>query len=167
MAQSDRCQVGKCPQQPGNTKMSNVRIIFLVFAGLFMFAACGHNDTRHISFLAGEEINTAFQEVYEENELMGMSVLFIYNGNTVWEGYYGLSDSERRIPISDRTRYRIASISKMFAATALLQLWETGKVDLDTDVSQYLGWPLQHPKHKRNPNHLTPLDEPPQRHQGL
>jgi CubicO group peptidase (beta-lactamase class C family) len=35
----------------------------------------------------------------------------------------------------------------MFAATALLQLWQEGRVDLDADVSEYLGWKLQHPKH--------------------
>ncbi len=70
--------------------MSNARIIFLVFEGLFLFAGCGHNDTRQLSFLEGEGINTAFQKVFVENELMGMSVLFIYNGKTVWEGYFGL-----------------------------------------------------------------------------
>ncbi len=86
-----------------------------------------------------------------------MSVLLIHDGNTIWEGYFGLADSMRQIPVSNKTLFRVASISKMFAATALLQLWEAGKVDLDADVSQYLGWQLQNPQHSEAPITLRQL----------
>ena len=107
--------------------MSEIKIQHLVLAGIMLLAACGRNDTRQKSFLEQEGIRESCQKVFEENELMGMSVLYIYNGKTVWEGYFGLADFERQIPVSDRTMYRIASISKMFAATALLQLLGSGQ----------------------------------------
>jgi len=129
----------------------------LIFAGLWLLFSCVPTDTGKKSFLEDEGIAASFQQVFEVNELMGMSVWFIYLGETVWEGYYGLSDFERQIPVSDKTMYRVASISKMFAATALLQLWEAGRVDLDTDVSQYMGWPLKHPQHTKVPITLRHL----------
>jgi len=49
----------------------------------------------------------------------------------------------RRITIDDPAR--IASVSKMFVAIGVMKLVEQGKLDLDVDVSHYLGWPLRNP----------------------
>ena len=129
----------------------------LLFAYCSLVLSCVPTDSSKQSFLEGEGITTVFEQVFEENDLMGMSVLLVYNDDIVWEGYYGLSDSARKIPVTHRTIYRIASISKMFAATALLQQWEKGRVDLDEDVSRYLGWELHHPGHPGVPITLRHL----------
>jgi CubicO group peptidase (beta-lactamase class C family) len=107
--------------------------------------------------LEDEGIEPGFKQIFEEHELLGMSVMLIFGGEIAWEGYYGLANSDRQIPITHHTLYRVASISKMFAATALLQLWEKGQVDLDMDVSRYLGWELRHPKHPQIPITLRHL----------
>ena len=78
-----------------------------VLAGLMLLAACTQNNTRQRSLLEQEGIRENFRKVFERNEPMGMSVLFIYKGETLWEGYFGMADSARQIPISDRTMYRI------------------------------------------------------------
>jgi len=95
--------------------------------------------------------------VFAKNELMGMSVILLSGGETVWEGHYGKADVSRNIPIAQNTIYRIASISKTITAAALLQLWQDGRVDLDADVSTYLGWPLKHPKFPEVPITLRHL----------
>jgi CubicO group peptidase (beta-lactamase class C family) len=136
--------------------VKKVNLLFTA-AGFWLLISCTLSDTGIGSFLEEEGINTRFQQVFEENELMGLSVLFVFDSQTVWEGCFGMADSAREIPVSDRTLYRIASISKMFTATALLQLWEAGRVDLDTDVSRYLGWKLQHPRHAGIPITLRHL----------
>ena len=48
-------------------------------------------------------------------------------------------------PARPDTLYRIASISKPVTTMAALSLWEEGRLDLDRDVSDYLGWPLRNP----------------------
>lgn len=98
-----------------------------------------------------EKLDTELQAVFEKNELMGMSVILLKEDSIVYEGSFGLADSARQIPVMEQTVYRVASISKTMTAAALMQLWEQGKVDLDADVSQYLGWPLRHPKHPDTP----------------
>jgi CubicO group peptidase (beta-lactamase class C family) len=57
----------------------------------------------------------------------------------------GIADpqSGRRVTIDDPVR--VASISKLVTAIGVMQLVEAGKVNLDADVSNYLGWPLRNP----------------------
>ena len=50
-------------------------------------------------------------------------------------------------PFTADTRYRIASISKMFSALCVMRLVEQGTVDLDEDVSKYLGFTLRNPNY--------------------
>ena len=90
-------------------------------------------------------LDQALAGVLDTQELMGLSVVLLANNGVVWEGNWGWANYEQRIPVSKQTAYRIASISKTITAVALMQLAEQGKVDLDADVSLYLGWPLRHP----------------------
>ncbi len=69
----------------------------------------------------------------------GATVLIIQDGKVTLKAGYGYADVRARIPVdADRTRFRIASISKLFTATAVMQLVEQGKVDLNADVNTYL-----------------------------
>ncbi|HZF41918.1 MAG TPA: serine hydrolase [Sphingomonadaceae bacterium] len=60
-------------------------------------------------------------------------------------GAYGLADraQNRRLTIDDPVR--VASVSKLVVALGVMRLVEAGRLDLDTDVSQYLGWTLRNP----------------------
>ncbi len=58
---------------------------------------------------------------------------------------------EGPLPVTANTRYRIASISKMFTTLALMQLWEQGKLDLDTEAGEYLGFPFRNPNYPDQP----------------
>lgn len=86
-------------------------------------------------------------EVYENNQLMGMSVLLIADGNVAWEKNYGLANYTTQMPIDSNTLFRVASISKTITTTAIMQLVEKGVLDLNRDVSHYLGWSLRNPKY--------------------
>ena len=68
----------------------------------------------------------------------GMSVAVVVDDKLAWEGASGLADVEHQVPARADTVYRIASISKPIAATALMQLVERGRVSLDDPVRKYL-----------------------------
>ncbi len=119
--------------------------ILLILIGIQLLACNNHQGESDTQKLEINLLLEELKEVFDKNQLMGMSVLLIAHGDIVWEGSFGLADSSRQIPISEKTIYRVASISKSITAAALMQLWEEGKVDLDADVSQYLGWFLRHP----------------------
>lgn len=68
----------------------------------------------------------------------GMAV-GIYKGNQiVYARGYGLADLEHNIPITPKTVFHVASISKQFTAFAIALLARDGKVDLDGDIRRYL-----------------------------
>ncbi len=72
-------------------------------------------------------------------EFPGASVLVIQDGAIALKAGYGYADLRARIPVNpDRTRFRVASISKLFTATAIMQLAEQGKLNLNADVNTYL-----------------------------
>ena len=82
-------------------------------------------------------------------ELASLSVLAIRDGRIAYEAQFGrrfigaggLPDK----PVDAHTLFRIASISKMMTTLGLMRLVEEGKVNLDADVSGYLGFSLRNP----------------------
>jgi CubicO group peptidase (beta-lactamase class C family) len=66
------------------------------------------------------------------------AVMVTRNGRTIFSGAYGLADREKKVPNKLATRFRIGSMSKMFTATAVLQLVQAGKIKLDGTVGKYL-----------------------------
>lgn len=69
-------------------------------------------------------------------------VLRLQQGSTVEEAAYGFAHRGWQIPNTPRTRFRTASISKMFTALATLQLIDSGRLAMDTPIVTYLD--LQH-----------------------
>ena len=69
----------------------------------------------------------------------------------------GLADKEAGRPVEANDPVRIASISKLIMALTALRLVDEGKVDLDRDVSEYLGWQVRSPYHPDAPVTLAHL----------
>ena len=69
----------------------------------------------------------------------GAVVAIVKDGQVLFEKGYGLADQKKRIPVDPaRTLFRPGSTSKLFTWTAVMQLVEQGKLDLDVDVNRYL-----------------------------
>ncbi|GMG86846.1 serine hydrolase domain-containing protein [Biformimicrobium ophioploci] len=92
------------------------------------------------------DLDKALRDVASKNRLVGMSAVVVADGSADSVFHYGFSDLDQQRPVNDRTMYRIASISKMATAVAVMKLYEAGKIDLDRDVSDYLGFSLRHPE---------------------
>ena len=70
----------------------------------------------------------------------GLAVGLVYDGELLWGKGYGLADLEAGLPVTLDTRFRIASITKTFTATGILQLRDAGRLHLDDPVSRHLDW---------------------------
>ena len=73
-------------------------------------------------------------------ELPGVVVGVVADQDLVWAQGFGFADIETRGPMEPDTRFRMASHSKLFTATAIMQLREQEKLQLDDPVSNYLPW---------------------------
>jgi CubicO group peptidase (beta-lactamase class C family) len=82
--------------------------------------------------------------------LASLSVLALRGGAVVYTQQFGRrfihgSDPQQDRAAEARTLYRIASISKLVTALGVLKLAEQGRLELDGDASDLLGWPLRNP----------------------
>jgi CubicO group peptidase (beta-lactamase class C family) len=83
----------------------------------------------------------------ERSGIAGAAVAVVHNGEVLTSRGYGFADSGSdgttpRPVDPERTLFRVASVSKVFVATAVMQLVEQGKIDLDSGVERYLDFPL-------------------------
>ena len=72
--------------------------------------------------------------------LPGIAVGVVSDQELVWATGFGFADTAKKVPMTPQTKFRMASHSKLFTATAVMQLREQGKVRLDDPVSKYLPW---------------------------
>lgn len=72
--------------------------------------------------------------------LPGIAVGVVADQELVWATGFGFADTKARKPMTPDTKFRMASHSKLFTATAVMQLREQGKLRLDDPVSKYLPW---------------------------
>jgi len=80
------------------------------------------------------------------DDIAGAVLVVVKDGKIVFQHGYGFSDLAKRKPvIPDQTMFRPGSTSKLFTWTAVMQLVQAGKIDLDADVNQYLDFKINEP----------------------
>ena len=84
-------------------------------------------------------------QLMAEHGTVGLAVVVVRDNAVVYRKALGWKDREKRIPLGEDDLFRIASISKSFAATAILQLVEQGRLSLDDDVGELIGFPVRNP----------------------
>jgi CubicO group peptidase (beta-lactamase class C family) len=97
-----------------------------------------------------ENIAPAIQQIFKEEKVVGLSVAVVKDNKIIYTNSFGSSNLETGAPLTNKNIFRIASISKSFSATSIMQLIEAGKLDLDEDVSNLVGFPIRHPKYPEN-----------------
>ena len=68
----------------------------------------------------------------------GLSIGIVHDQELVWACGFGHADLESRVAATADTRYRIASVTKLFTATAILILRDAGMLQLDDPVDRHL-----------------------------
>jgi len=87
-----------------------------------------------------------FKAVMEKYNAVGAAVAVVKEGKIIYTQSFGLKDLENKKPLTDQDIFRIASISKSFSATSIMQLVEAGKISLDDDFGDLVGFKIRNPK---------------------
>jgi D-alanyl-D-alanine carboxypeptidase len=93
-------------------------------------------DTLSTAMRAG--IDSVAPEVLARTGAPSASIAIVYHGTLAYARAYGLARLDPKTPAQPDMRYSIGSISKQFAATAVLLLAEQGKLSLDDKVGRWL-----------------------------
>jgi CubicO group peptidase (beta-lactamase class C family) len=88
--------------------------------------------------------------------LASLAVVIVADDEIVYESYWGSRRMDagpvrHDLPVTPATKFRVASITKMVTALGALQLVDQGKLDLDADIGQYLGFAIRNPSYPAQP----------------
>ena len=107
----------------------------------------------HKEVAANLELFCAWVEAQlAQREQPGIAVGLIYDQSLIWSRGFGYANVAKRVPMTAQTICRIASITKLFTSTAIMQLRDDGLLQLDDPVKKHLPW-----FQLRNPHPDTPV----------
>jgi CubicO group peptidase (beta-lactamase class C family) len=82
-------------------------------------------------------LESQLDELREKLKIPGLSAVVVKDQKLLWARGFGYADAENKIAATPETNYRIASLTKPFASTLLMQLVERGRLDLNEPMSKY------------------------------
>lgn len=93
------------------------------------------------------ELDEEMDKIVGRYDVTGMSAVAFKDGEILYSYCFGYADKENGIEVDENTKFRISSISKSISAMAIMRLVEDGRLDLDGDISDYLGFTVRSPRY--------------------
>ena len=124
------------------------RKCWTVLAAFLVLAGC--EEPEPIRSLS--DLDARFREILKDNpEIPGLVATLFRNDRVLWRWEHGVRDLDTGAPMATNTIMNVGSVTKTLTAAAVIKLASEGLVDLDTDVSAYLGFDLENPNHPGTP----------------
>ncbi len=98
-----------------------------------------------------EEIDQGILKEMKAARIPGLAAVVIKDGKILWSGNYGWANIGQKLPVTEKTFFQVASISKTVTACAIMKLVEKGKLSLDTDLDTILPFSIRNPQHATQP----------------
>ncbi len=115
-------------------KFSILTVAVLFLAAIPLPAQNNERFAEQIS-----SIEAFVQQQMAKDKTPAVSLAFMKD-DFVWAKGFGFSDLENKVPATEKSAYRLASVTKPMTATAIMQLVEKGKIDLDAEVQSYVSY---------------------------
>lgn len=100
--------------------------------------SCSYSSSARKNTISVEKKTDALVQLYKNDNAPGITVSVTQKGKIVYSSQVGYANLEYQVPITDSTVFPVASISKQFAAFAILLLEGQGKLSLDDEIKKYL-----------------------------
>ena len=123
--------------------MKPTRLVGLTFVlgfGLGFSTGCRTTFTQSKTNYAAviKKLDAAIRYEVEQKQLPAFSISLVDQDQVVWAEGFGFQDADKKVPATAETVYRVGSISKLFTDITVMQLVESGKIDLDAPLQNYL-----------------------------
>lgn len=119
------------PRPNFSTLVLTALLALSVAAGALARPSRASEDTRV------DQLETLLDRIRQDLKIPAMSAAIVKDQKVVWAKGFGFADPENKIPATEHTAYHLASLTKTFASTIVMQLVEEGKIKLDDPVSKY------------------------------
>lgn len=125
-----------------NEKLAQMLLVATVIFGVltgWAAAATRPETAADADYQAmGQEISLLIEEQMGKKEVTGLSIALVDDQKIVWSAGFGFADEVNRVPARPETIYRAGSIANLFTATAVMQLAEQSKLDINEPLETYL-----------------------------
>jgi len=143
--------------------MKKSLLIISLFGLLLVSSTAGAQKSKTLS---DRQIEQQILKYMDTCRTAGMSVVLVKGDRIVYQNALGYRDVETKEKLDINDIFRIASISKSFSGVSIMQLCEEGKMSLEDDASQYLGFSLRNPRYPEIPitvkmllSHTSSMDD--------
>lgn len=103
--------------------------------------------TSSTAFAQVQEAESQIRQMMERLDAAGLAVVVVKNGEIIYKQNFGYKNINDQTPITEKDIFRIASISKSFSATSIMQLIAKKKFTLDDDFGDLIGFKIRNPKY--------------------
>jgi serine beta-lactamase-like protein LACTB len=112
------------------------RLLAVLAALIIPVLAFAQQPTDYASAI--ERLSALIDREVKGKNLPALSVALVDDQRVVWSKGFGHEDAKKTRPTTEKTVYRVGSVSKLFTDVAIMRLVEQGKIDIDAPVSKYL-----------------------------
>lgn len=102
-------------------------------------------------------VDARVDEVFSSMKAVGGAFVIAKDGQIVYERYYGVQQKSSGEPVTEKTYFRCASVTKLVTGIGLMRLMERGVLAPDEDISAYLGYTVRNPRYMDKPITLRML----------
>lgn len=115
------------------------------------------NQNGLLDASSSEAFSREARRILRRERAVGASVILLFPDGQTQSFHFGHARLSPNIPVGKNTCFRIASVSKLVMTFGALSLCADGLLDLDQDISFYLGYSVRHPQHPEQPVTLRML----------
>lgn len=105
--------------------------------GLFVAGASASAQSSLPDAARLARLESQLESLRQELKIPALSAAIVKDQKVLWAKGFGFADVENKVPATEHTPYHLASLTKTFASTILMQLVQEGKIKLDDPVSKY------------------------------
>lgn len=97
----------------------------------------------------GTDVGDSLATILKNHNTIGASVAVIKDGKVCYHYEYGYADKEAKVVVEENTKFRIASVTKVFTAMMAMRQVDDGLLDLDKDLSEIMGYTVRNPSYTK------------------
>ena len=104
-----------------------------------------------------QTMNERVDRVFRDTRAVGGAFVVAQKGEIVYERYYGVQQKTTGVPVTEKSYFRCASVTKLVTGMGLMKMMDEGLLDPDEDISTYLGYEVRNPRFMDQPITLRHL----------
>lgn len=110
-----------------------------------------------VAAAGAQTLNEQVDRIFRDAKTVGGAFLVAQEGEIVYERYYGEQQKTTHVPVTEKSYFRCASVTKLVTGIGLMRMMDDGLLDPDEDISVYLGYEAGNPRYPDTPITLRML----------